>query len=150
MKAIPGFPGYYATRDGHIFSTYRGKLHELKHWKHNGYFRVATRFGQHPVHRLVMFAYVGPCPAGHEVLHYDGDKQNNNLSNLRYGTRKENMEDMRRHGRIPHGENHYNAKLTEQAVNDIRSSTECQRVLAKRYGVSQPLISLVRNNSRWT
>lgn len=44
-----------------------------------------------PVHRLVMEAFVGPCPEGREVCHYpDHDKTNNRLDNLMYGTRSEN------------------------------------------------------------
>ena len=49
-------------------------------------------------HRLVMFAFVGPCPPGQEVRHLDGDKLNPSLDNLVYGTRSENMRDMVRHG----------------------------------------------------
>lgn len=42
------------------------------------------------VHTLVMLAYVGPRPEGYEVDHIDKDKLNNNLSNLRYLTIREN------------------------------------------------------------
>lgn len=43
------------------------------------------------VHQLVLLAFVGPCPAGHEVLHLNHDPADNRLSNLRYGTRSENL-----------------------------------------------------------
>lgn len=33
---------------------------------------------------LVMSAFVGACPEGHEILHLDGDLMNDHLSNLRY------------------------------------------------------------------
>lgn len=49
-------------------------------------------------HRLVAAAFIGPCPPGHEVLHIDGTR-NNHVSNLRYGTRKENMVDKVKHGK---------------------------------------------------
>lgn len=42
------------------------------------------------VHRLVMLAFVGEPPEGHEVNHRDGDKSNNALANLEYVTRSEN------------------------------------------------------------
>lgn len=45
------------------------------------------------VHKLVMITFVGPCPPGMEVLHGDGDKSNNSLVNLSYGTHLENMAD---------------------------------------------------------
>jgi hypothetical protein len=43
------------------------------------------------VHRLVLLAFVGPCPAGHEVLHLNHQPADNRLENLRYGTRSENI-----------------------------------------------------------
>ncbi len=52
------------------------------------------------VHQLVLGAFVGPCPIGMECRHLDGNPSNNFLSNLRWGTHLENMEDMRRHGSL--------------------------------------------------
>lgn len=45
------------------------------------------------VHVLVLRAFVGPCPEGLEGLHWDDVKLNNHLSNLRWGTRRENLLD---------------------------------------------------------
>lgn len=50
------------------------------------------------VHRLVLFAFVGPPAADQEALHCDGNAGNNNLDNLRWGTRSENLHDRVRHG----------------------------------------------------
>ena len=50
-------------------------------------------------HALVAGAFIGPVPAGHEVLHRDGNPQNNHVSNLGYGTHGQNMLDIVRHGR---------------------------------------------------
>lgn len=50
------------------------------------------------VHRLVLEAFVGPSPAGHECCHKDGDPANNSLENLRWGTKSENVRDQVRHG----------------------------------------------------
>lgn len=44
------------------------------------------------VHRLVMRAFVGPCPKGQEVNHKDGIKTNNRLDNLEYVTPSENRQ----------------------------------------------------------
>jgi HNH endonuclease/NUMOD4 motif len=51
------------------------------------------------VHRLVLAAFVGPCPAGLQSLHWDDNPRNNELSNLRYGTPAENQRDCIRNGR---------------------------------------------------
>ena len=51
------------------------------------------------VHRLVMAAFVGPCPADMEVCHNNGDPTDNRLANLRYDTRAANVRDCIDHGR---------------------------------------------------
>ncbi|KJL37044.1 NUMOD4 motif protein [Microbacterium ginsengisoli] len=43
------------------------------------------------VHTLVLETFVGPRPAGMEVLHLDANRANPALRNLRYGTRSENQ-----------------------------------------------------------
>lgn len=49
-------------------------------------------------HRLVLEAFIGPCPEGMECRHLDGDAGNNRLENLAWGTPIENGEDKVRHG----------------------------------------------------
>jgi len=50
------------------------------------------------VHQLVMDAFVGPCPTGHECIHGDGNGLNNRLDNLRWGTPIRNAQDRVRDG----------------------------------------------------
>lgn len=58
------------------------------------------------IHRLVLTAFVGPAPDGHEALHKDGDRANNALSNLAWGTHSENQYDQVAHG------THFQARKT--------------------------------------
>ncbi|AWN04235.1 HNH endonuclease [Gordonia phage Sour] len=51
------------------------------------------------VHRLVLEAFVGPCPEGQQACHADDDKTNNELTNLRWDSPSANAADMRRNGR---------------------------------------------------
>lgn len=103
------------------------------------------------VHRLVLEAFVGPCPEGLEGRHFDGDGTNNRLDNLRWDTHRANHVDTVRQGRfIPHpqpfGEEHPNAKLSNAQVAEIRlrPRTDTHTAIAKEYGVSFQLISLIR------
>lgn len=57
-------------------------------------------------YRLVLEAFVGPCPVGMEALHWDDDVNNNTLGNLRWGTRTDNMRDMSRNDRGNAGVTH--------------------------------------------
>lgn len=50
------------------------------------------------VHRLVLEAFVGPCPEGKEACHGPAGSGDNSLGNLRWDTRSENMLDQVRHG----------------------------------------------------
>jgi excisionase family DNA binding protein len=48
------------------------------------------------VHRLVLEAFVGPCPPGMEACHEDCDAGNNTLANLRWDTHEANLMDSAR------------------------------------------------------
>lgn len=51
------------------------------------------------VHRLVAMAFIGEPPEGKpHCCHYDGNPQNNHVSNLRWDTAKANAADSLRHG----------------------------------------------------
>lgn len=76
-----------------------------------GYLRVTLhRDGERKdywVHRLVLLAFVGPCPAGMEACHApDPDPANNRLVNLRWDTSGGNKLDSVAHG------SHYEASKT--------------------------------------
>lgn len=103
------------------------------------------------VHRLVLQAFVGPCPEGMECRHLDGSHLNNRLENLAWGTREENMEDMRRHGTLAQGESAVQAKLTEVQVREIRAARGLipQKELAQKYGISQVAVSFIMTRRTW-
>lgn len=58
---------------------------------------LGRRAGSFCVHALVLLAFVGPCPAAHEVRHKNGDPADNRLSNLEYATRARNGQDKKHH-----------------------------------------------------
>ena len=59
---------------------------------------VLGRGNTQNVHVLVALAFLGPCPAGCEVRHIDGSRNNPCVDNLQYGTRRDNIEDSKKHG----------------------------------------------------
>lgn len=61
---------------------------------------------RHYIHRTVLEAFVGPAPEGMECCHWDGNKGNNALDNLRWDHRSGNVTDMVRAG------THNNARKT--------------------------------------
>jgi hypothetical protein len=105
------------------------------------------------VHRLVMRAFVGPCPPGQQVRHGPEGRQDNRLASLSYGTPKEDREDMVRDGTRPYGEAKTLAKLTDAAVQEIRRRYEAgegsQAGLAREYGVCRGTIENVVTGKTW-
>lgn len=101
------------------------------------------------VHDLVMLTFRGPKPEGAQVCHWDDDKANNVLSNLRYGTAQDNSDDKHRNGYSGKGERHPGARLTAEDVIAIRRSDEPGTVLAHRFGVHPGHISSIRNRKTW-
>ncbi|MDE2103514.1 MAG: HNH endonuclease [Patescibacteria group bacterium] len=73
------------------------------------------------VHRLVLLAFIGPCPDGMEGCHFpDRNPANNRLENLRWDTKEANEADRIAHGTDNRGSHHGMSKLTEVAVAEIR------------------------------
>lgn len=97
-KPVVGFPGYMISSEGRVYSHVSQRF--LRPGiASNGYPTVALGRGNtRTVHSLVADAFIGPCPKGQEVRHRKNDRTNPRLENLRYGTRKENIEDAFAHG----------------------------------------------------
>jgi hypothetical protein len=100
-----------------------------------------------------MTVFVGPRPERLECRHLDGDKANNRVENLRYGTRKENAEDMTRHGGSARGERHPQARLTEQDVREIRvllGQGKGYAEIGRQFRVWGPTIRRIALGRGWT
>jgi len=128
-RPVPGFETYYEVSDmGRVrrIQPTGYRLRKVIRYASN-YWRVSLRRpGTGPrlfaIHRLVLLAFVGPCPVGCEVNHLNGDRSDNRLSNLEYCTKRENaLHSFRILGRAPQrGSAHGRSKLTEGEVIEIR------------------------------
>lgn len=86
------------------------------------------------VHRLVATAFLRPPLPGEAVCHGDGNKLNNTVENLRWGSSSENQLDNVRNGvhhfarktHCPQG-HEYNAENTYQQANGYRQCKVCGR-----------------------
>lgn len=109
QNSIPNFPDYRIAEDGVVFclsgnKTIKPFLSDGGYWAiklKQGYCRGVRKY----IHRLVLETYVGPCPKGMECRHLDGNRTNNHLHNLCWGTHLENMEDWKK------SEKYYDADL---------------------------------------
>ena len=98
------------------------------------------------VHREVLAAFVGECPAGLHVSHLNGNNSDNRLSNLCYETPLKNVRRKKEHGTQTYGETHGTAKLTSAQVLEIRDKRKKGfklLELSDLYGVSFQHISRI-------
>ena len=51
------------------------------------------------IHRLVLEAFAGECPSGHEACHWNDVPDDNRIENLRWAPRRDNNFDRWRNGR---------------------------------------------------
>src|SRR5690242_1533594 len=104
-RPIPGFGDYEVSDFGQVRTLLRKGNHKeksgqvyrlLKLVNCHGYRTVSIRpcaeqkYKHFGVHRLVMWAFVGPQSDGMHVAHLNGDPADNRLCNLAYCTAKEN------------------------------------------------------------
>jgi hypothetical protein len=72
------------------------------------------------VHHLVLEAFVGQAPSGHECDHIDFDPKNNRVENLRWVTHTENIRHTACAGRGYRGQLNGRSKLSESDVIAMR------------------------------
>lgn len=91
-----GYEGYLVSLDGEVASFRRGKREVLTPKDNgSGYLQVGLRdkHGETKweyVHRLVLTAFVGQPLVGQVCDHWNGNRHDNRLSNLRWCSQKEN------------------------------------------------------------
>ena len=169
FRQIPDFPRYAINKEGTIvLSICRGGKGANREWNNakrlslaisssTGYLTCGPCGGNgrartFAIHRLVLATFVGPCPDGMECRHIDGNKLNNHVSNLAWGTPSENQNDRKLHGTDSIGEKNSKAKPTDDAVREIRTRYgrgERQQTIADEFQVSKSLISLVVLRRIW-
>lgn len=164
-RELPGHVGYRVGSDGSVWSCLKrgspsrrsvGVWRLMKTQKHpTGYLTIGLAGKVRArVHRLILLAFVGPCPPGMECRHADGNPANNLLSNLSWGTPSQNTADQIKHGTKPRGEGHTNSKLTDHLVRVLRElytagGISFQR-LAARHGVSERVVRLAIHRQTWS
>jgi hypothetical protein len=108
-RAIPGFSNYEVSKYGQIRYRHTQKIRKPQ-MRGNYLVLVIRNDGERKkaicsIHLAVLTAFVGPRPNGREGRHLDDNKMNNRLTNLAWGTRRDNVEDGLRNGRFFRGRN---------------------------------------------
>ena len=162
-KPVPGYEGKYEVSDqGRVRSLdrqcvgkdnrselHRGKILNPAKTIRGGYLDVSLRDGEkrkhRTVHSLVAEVFIGERPKGCDVMHLNGDRTDNRANNLRYGTRKENLNQT-----YEYGGKQASGKLSVADVKAIRSriqSGERLAEIAEYYGVHRAAIYHIKNGT---
>lgn len=165
-RPIAGYEGFYEVSDlGRVRSMPRivvsssGRHNRMGGFVLNawvggpGYPMVGLRQRSHLVHRLVLEAFIGPCPPGQMCRHLNGNRQDARLVNLCWGTQLENEGDKLVHGTRTQGEKHGGAKLTDEAVREIRrlrAEGMLMKDIAAKFGVAHSIVSRVVSRKIWS
>lgn len=156
---IKGYPGYYISKRGILFTsikrvgvkgkgegrkgtttvisnTWRKKYVSLKS---NCYLQCTLFRKRFYIHRLVYEAWIGNIPNGYDIDHINGIKTDNRVSNLRAVSRSENLK--------------HNYELGFKGSNYIHTFSDKERNLImidhKEKGLSIKKISIKYGYSRY-
>lgn len=157
-KIVNGFPLYRVSNYGRVKSFWSGKWIILNGTLvNNGYMHQSLKhiFSKSAaVHRLVLEAFVGSCPKGMQANHKDGNKTNNNLSNLEWVTPGENLAHAYRIGLVDtHGERHSRAKWKDGEIWLLKKMLFFninKHIISKMFKMSIRNINRIAHGDRWS
>lgn len=166
-KSIPDYEGYYeASSLGRIrslpricktslgFRQYGGRIlnpyctESARRYLFVGLSKY-NKTRQLRIHRLVLLAFRGEAPEGHECCHTNGKPHDNRLVNLRWDLHTNNLKDRDKHGKWKDSIKARKYRLNWQKVGDIRASTKTQEKLSVEYEVSLSCISDIKRFKTW-
>lgn len=158
---IPEYIGYQVSDQGRVRTVdrailgrdgreglHRGRVLKPQRLK-NGYLEVYLCDGKsrkhRTVHSLVAQMFLGSRPERMDVMHINGDRSDNRVENLAYGTRSENLR-----GTYAYGGKKGNGKLSLADVDEIRRRLgigESCRSIAELFKVDNAAIYHIRNGA---
>lgn len=149
---------HYVNKSGPVHPVLGTRCWVYRTARPDDYGRVLTGSGRVKAHRFSWTLLRGPVPPGLWVLHRCDNRPCVNPDHLFIGTGADNVADMINKGRhnARHGEGHPMAKLTRGEVDQIRktyrrgSRTYGSPALARRFGVSQPMILHIVKGIAWS
>lgn len=168
-KDIDGYEGLYQVSNlGRVrsldrvvvYSNGRECLHKGKiinnHDNGHGYRYITLTNGgkrkNHYVHRIVAEAFIINEDCLPEVNHIDNDRSNNDITNLEWCSKKENMNHMIKQDRQIKGSDVHCSKLNEEKVIEIRkliSQGESYGSIADKFNICKQTISNIKLHKIW-
>jgi len=157
---VPNYEAFYVVSNyGNFASIRKDGRYPRKLNPATGYLSVSVKdidgTGQKTlsIHKLVAEVFIGKRPDGCVIRHLDGNKYNNNVLNIAYGTPEQNYSDTKKH-KVHLGENNSRALLNEKSVKAIRVlNTEfklTKQQIAKAFDINQSTINAILTGRNWS
>lgn len=165
---IPNYPGYMLGSDGSAWSQWiKGRWKRRRPtWRRlktppgsYGYPQLnlscpeTGKMTHFKLHILMLRVFVGPMPHGLMTRHLNGNRTDNRIENLVYGTAAENAADTSLHGRTNRGTRSPLTHLTDNNVIGIikrLTNGDKRKDLAVEFGVSLSAINDIAQGRTWT
>jgi len=157
-KDVIGYESVYqVSNKGRAKSFHRGRELILKPTGTDYAIIVLCKNGiERPrsLHTVIAETFYGSAPEGMVVNHIDGNKRNNELSNLEYCSRSQNTIHAIQGGfkKVNKGSDVVTSKLADDDVRQIRrllTNGQSQISIAELFNVHQSTISNIYNNKIW-
>lgn len=146
LTQIPGHPNYSIDEAGNVYSNH-SKRYLKPTLNPDGYYRFKVEGGKAmKVHRAVALTFLGEPEPNMDVCHRNGNRHDNRLENLYYGSDSDNQRDSLAHGTLAA------AKINKEDIEKIHSLYSegfLQREIAEMYGLCQQNISCILRGKTW-
>lgn len=161
-RPVVGFEGYYEVSDlGRVCSVRTNHGNPRRRMRkpsltHDGYERLelsrpGCKAKKHVSH-MVLEAFVGPRPEGHQACHGPVGLRGNRLSNLRWDTVRANYDDIVNAGSRK-GERHGMVSISEEVARQIKiaasDASRLARDIADEFSTTVHIVRNIRNSKSW-
>ena len=144
---IERFPGYSINKTGDVFSQKSGYVltPHIQRMRSGTYYTIGPwKDGKNHtvyIHHLVVEIFLPPKPfTGAVIRHLDGDSFNNYYKNLQWGSRQDDVNDKKKHGKPQQGLSRFSAEI----IKEIRVSKESDIMLGYKYFVNRETIRKIK------
>lgn len=164
-RPVVGYENIYeVSSSGNVRRLHDGNryraLSVLRPTKHrDGYCSVILSDAEHRrstlrVHRIVLTAFVGCPPSGHECNHKNSVRDDNRVENLEWVTPSQNVLHTYQNGRTPlRGTSNPNARFTEADIRGVRMLCDSKALtyteIARMFGMTRNNVSLIGRRRAW-
>lgn len=150
---------YEVSSLGRVRSLYEYRFHQILNQRKNthGYWMVdfwrdGEKIGAKLVSRLVAMAFLRPPKKGEIVLHGPLGKEDNSVSNLSWGTYRQNILDRLRDGTTYSGSRHFKTKFNDsiaREIFDMYIDGYSKRFIAEKFNMTHQNVHAVLIAKTW-